>query len=235
MGLRLNNLRGILWITQLRGFRPWVGGCFTPPGPGPEEMVFDIWNGCRKLSTAIIKRKPAGMIKFNTTIQRFGSMGEKTGWTYILVPAKLAAELLPGNKKSFRVKGKLDQYPISKAALIPMGGGDFILPLKADLRKKIGKSKGASLQVQITVDKEPPALNHEFMECLADEPAAREFFLAFPRSHQLYFSRWIESAKTEQTKAKRIAQAVNALSRKMNYAEMLRSLKKDREQLGGIP
>ncbi|WP_315824852.1 hypothetical protein [Paraflavitalea speifideaquila] len=37
----------------------------------------------------------------------------------------------------------------------------------------------------------------------------------------------MESAKTEATKTKRIAQTLNGLSRKWSYGELLRSLKKE--------
>jgi uncharacterized protein YdeI (YjbR/CyaY-like superfamily) len=72
-------------------------------------------------------------------------------------------------------------------------------------------------------------LSLEFVECLNDEPRALDFFKTLPRGHQNYFSKWIESAKTENTKAKRIAQAVNALAKKQGYGEMLRALKQERE------
>src|ERR1700760_1419733 len=76
------------------------------------------------------------MVKFKTKILQFKErMGEKTGWSYIKVPAKIAQQLKPDNKKSFRVKGKLDDHPIGGMALIPMGGGGFILALKAAIRK----------------------------------------------------------------------------------------------------
>ena len=39
---------------------------------------------------------------------------------------KIANKLNPGVKKSYRVKGKLDDLAIEKTALIPMGKGDFI-------------------------------------------------------------------------------------------------------------
>jgi hypothetical protein len=87
------------------------------------------------------------MIKFSTTILRFDSQGEKTGWTYIEVSAALAQKLYPGNKKSFRVKGKLDQYEFEGAALIPMGEGNFILALNSTMRKGIKKQKGDKLMV----------------------------------------------------------------------------------------
>src|SRR5689334_7755845 len=63
------------------------------------------------------------MISFVTTIERFGQQGEKTGWTYILVPSELAQKLQPGSRKGFRVKGKIDQHPFKMISLLPMGGG----------------------------------------------------------------------------------------------------------------
>ena len=99
------------------------------------------------------------------------------------------------------------------------------MPLNGAMRKGIGKKAGAMLQLKLQIDPKPYELNKEFMECLADEPKALEFFNSFSRSIQNYYSKWIDSAKTETTRTKRIAMAVNALSRKMNYGEMLRSLK----------
>jgi len=164
------------------------------------------------------------MITFTATILKFGEMGEKTGWHYIEVPADIAERLNPANKKSFRVKGKLDDYPIKGVSLIPMGGGKYILALNAAIRRGIRKSKGAMLKVQLAVDA-PYELLPELMECLNDEPGAKAFFTSLPRSHQNYFSKWIESAKTEATRARRIAMTVDAASKKWGYAEMIRASK----------
>ena len=167
------------------------------------------------------------MVQFSTVIQRFEKQGEKTGWTYINIPVKIAQQLKPGNKKSFRVKGKLDNHVITGVALIPMGEGDFIMALNATMRKAIGKRNGDKLRIQIEVDEKPPELCAELLECLSDEPVAQEHFDSLPYSHRLYFSKWIESAKTAPTKAKRIAQAVTALSRKWGFPEMMRANKKE--------
>src|SRR6185436_15475937 len=110
------------------------------------------------------------MIEFTTRIHQFASQGEKTGWTYIEIPADLAQKLKPGNKKSFRVKGKLDDHSIKGVALLPMGGGKFILAINAAMRKGIHKKKGAMLKVTLEVDKKGYELNKEFMACLEDEP-----------------------------------------------------------------
>lgn len=166
------------------------------------------------------------MIKFNATIHKFGSQGEKTGWTYFEVPAAIAQKLKPGNRREFKVKGKLDAHPVNRISLLPMGGGTFIFVLNAGLRKAIGKKHGAMLTVQLQEDDSAFVFNTDFMDCLEDDPAAKKFFLQLTGSHQRYFSKWIDEAKTETTRVKRITMAVNALSRKWGYPEMIRANKK---------
>ncbi len=165
------------------------------------------------------------MVDYKTTILKFDKKGEKTGWTYIDVPADIAEQICPGTKKSFRVKGKLDKFSIKQVALIPMGNGDFIIPLNADIRKALGKKEGAQLQVSLALDKSEIKLSDDFITCLEDEPRALTYFKSLSPSHQKYFSSWIESAKTEPTKIKRITMAVNALAKELGYPEMLREAK----------
>jgi uncharacterized protein YdeI (YjbR/CyaY-like superfamily) len=105
------------------------------------------------------------------------------------------------------------------------------MALNSTMRKGIKKKKGATLNVKLQVDTKPIEPPADFMECLKDEPTALEFFYSLPKGHQNYFGKWIDSAKTEQTKTKRIAQAVNALSKKFSFQEMMRSIKNDRKDL----
>jgi hypothetical protein len=163
------------------------------------------------------------MIRFKAKILQFQEMGEKTGWSYIRIPAKLAQELKPGNKKSFRVKGRLDDHPISGVALLPMGEGDFIMALKAAVRKAIRKQKGDTLEVQIEIDKKEIAPPKELLDCLADEPEAQRHFKDLPKSHQNWYGNWIKAAKTEPTRARRIAQIVDAMVKRMSFGEMIRA------------
>ncbi|MDZ4795043.1 MAG: YdeI/OmpD-associated family protein [Bacteroidota bacterium] len=167
------------------------------------------------------------MVQFTATIKRFAQQGEKTGWTYFEVPPDLAQELKPGNRKEFKVKGKLDTYPVKRVSLLPMGGGRFIFVLNAALRKAIGKKQGATVKVQLTEDKSEFIFSKDFMDCLEDEPRAQVFFQTLTGSHQRYFSKWIDDAKTERTKVNRITMAVNALAKKCGYPEMLRANKKE--------
>lgn len=104
------------------------------------------------------------------------------------------------------------------------------MPLNADMRKQIGKKHGAILHVQLVEDKAPFVFNADFVACLEEDPVAKKFFDTLTGSHQRYFSKWIDDAKTESTRAKRIAQSLNAFARKMGYPEMLRALRNERVQ-----
>lgn len=167
-----------------------------------------------------------GMVTFTATIQKFEEQGEKTGWTYIEIPADIAGTLKPGNKQSFRVKGHLDAFPIEGVALIPMGGGRFIMAINAAMRKGIRKGKGAILQVKLSVDAKLVAIPADLQECLADEPEAQAFFQEMKLSHRNYYIKWLAGVKTETARAKRIAQIITALSKKQDFVTMIRSLKK---------
>ena len=168
------------------------------------------------------------MINFTATILQFHKQGEKTGWSYIEIPADVAKQIKPNNKKSFRVKGKLDNFKIKSVALMPMGNGNFIMPINATMRKGTHKRKGAMITVSIEEDKAPLNLNEDFLACLNDDPDALKNFNSLAGSHRNYFSKWIDSAKTEPTKTKRIAMAVSALSRGLGFPEMMREDKAKR-------
>lgn len=165
------------------------------------------------------------MITFSTRILKFDKQGEKTGWCYITISQSKASQLKPGCKVSFRIKGLLDHHPIEKTALLPMGSGSFILPINGAMRKAVGKNEGDTLSVKIELDERPLILSSDFIKCLKDDTRAYDFFKTLPKSHQAYFSKWIESAKTISTKTKRITMALIALGSGQGYPEMMRANK----------
>ena len=154
-------------------------------------------------------------------------MGEKTGWSVIPISQAQASQLIPGRKTSFRVKGKLDQVHVKQMALIPMGEGDFILVMNAELRKKLRKEAGAYVSVELEADNDLFVWDPDFIACLEEDPEARSFFDSLAPSHQRYFSKWIESAKTMPTKEARIVATLKALRQHWDYGTLIRSRKKE--------
>lgn len=166
------------------------------------------------------------MVEFKAVLQKFGSQGEKTGWTYLEVPGKIAKKIKPDTKKSFRVKGKIDSFAF-KGSLLPMGGGDFIFAVKGEIRKKIKKFKGDTVIVKMEEDRSAVEYSKELLACLAEDKKVKALFDKLPGSHKNYYSKWVDSAKGEATKAKRIAMVMDGLPKGWTFAEMLRA---DREK-----
>lgn len=171
------------------------------------------------------------MITFSTILQKLTAKDEKYGWTVVPITAKIAQQLKPNNKKSFRVKGTIDNYAVQSLALLPMGDGKFVISINATIRKAIKKIHGATVVLQLEEDNSPIILNTDLLECLQDEPKALDFFNTLTPSHKKYFSNWVNTAKTEATKAKRIAACINALAKKWDYGLMIRSLSEERKKL----
>lgn len=172
------------------------------------------------------------MLSFTAILKKFNEQGEKTGWTFIDVSGEQANTLKPNTKKSFRVKGKLDNYAFEGVALVPIGAGNFILAINATMRQALKKRKGDTVQVQLTFDEKGYQLNEDFVDCLNDDPTAIAYFKSLSKGHQNYFSKWIESAKTIETKTKRISMAINALTKQMGYPEMIRAQQAENKLLG---
>ncbi|MFY8129282.1 MAG: YdeI/OmpD-associated family protein [Chitinophagaceae bacterium] len=162
------------------------------------------------------------MVKFTTIIKKFAEKGEKTGWTYIEISANIALQLKPNNKKSFRVKGLINNNPIQAIALLPVGEGNFILTLNNDLRKKLTLRSGDEVNLQLELDNSVYELNKDLVECLKDDPTAFNFFYKMPRSHQNYYSKWIEQAKTQNGISNRITKVIVGLNQKLSFADTIK-------------
>jgi hypothetical protein len=171
------------------------------------------------------------MVDFNTIIHHHIKHGDKSGWTYIVIPFDIVQQILPGNKRSLRVKGWLDEYPVAGMSMMPIGEGNFMLALRLQIRKAIHKSSGAMLRVRLEHDKDfKIEMPDDLRECFEFEgPEAFEYFDSLSKSHQGYFIKWINDAKTAETRANRIAKTINAALRRMDYGAMLREQKKLRE------
>src|ERR1700712_1095308 len=168
------------------------------------------------------------MVEFTTIMLQFADQGEKTGWTYIEIPAGIAQQMKPGNKKSFRVRGMLDAFPVQGMALMPMGEGNFIMALKAEVRKGIHKNAGAMLRVKLEEDIDYKIeIPEDLKDCFDFEPDAFDFYNSLAKSHREYFIKWINEAKTSETRAKRIINTVNAMLHKWSFNQMLREMKRD--------
>jgi len=94
------------------------------------------------------------------------------------------------------------------------------------MRKGIRKKEGATIAVVLEEDTSELEISSDLMACLEIEEKALDFFNSLTKGHQVYFSKWIESAKTIETRTKRITMTVTGLSMGFGYPEMIRHFKK---------
>ena len=109
------------------------------------------------------------------------------------------------------VKGRIDDHEFSGVKLMPRGNGSLFFPVKASIRKKIGKEAGDTVTIVLFPDDSSPDLPDELRECLENEPEAYEAFSKLGDGAQKSFIDWIYSAKHEETRANRIVQTIEKL------------------------
>jgi hypothetical protein len=140
----------------------------------------------------------------------------KGGWTYAAIP-----EVLQDKHAHFgwvKVRGSIDGFELKNYRLMPMGDGNLFLPVKAEIRKKIGKQEGDYVHVILYADNSPTEIPEELQLCLKDEPDAYKTFLSYPDGEQKAFIDWIYSAKTDNTKVERIAKTLDMLSKRQKLS-----------------
>lgn len=135
----------------------------------------------------------------------------KGGWTFVRI------KNIPKDSKNkfgfVKVKGTIDGFAIRQYNIMPMQDGNHFLPVKAEIRKKIKKEAGDTIEVILFADNARQVVPEELLECLADEPSALKFFNTLSDSNKKYYVEWIYSAKKEETRVNRIAKSIDRLAK----------------------
>ncbi|MDX1941798.1 MAG: YdeI/OmpD-associated family protein [Saprospiraceae bacterium] len=141
-------------------------------------------------------------------------------WTYIVL--KDFPTELKGRNGNVRVRGWIDAYELKHYNLLPMKEGGMMLPLKAAVRKKIGKGVGDTVHIILYADESPLVIPDDILVCLMDSPKAYDFFVSLSESNQKYYIDWIEAAKKVETKAERIVKMIERLENGLKFYDWVR-------------
>jgi hypothetical protein len=92
-------------------------------------------------------------------------------------------------------------------------GGEFLVGLNREVRQAAGVEAGDEVEVtlQFDADSRQVELPTELVEALASDPGAKTKFDSMAFTHRKEFARWISEAKREETRRRRLGQALDMI------------------------
>jgi hypothetical protein len=92
-------------------------------------------------------------------------------------------------------------------------GGEFLVGLNREVRTAAGAEAGDEVDVTLELDTAPREveLPEDLAAALASDPAAKAAFEGMSFTHRKEYARWITEAKREETRSRRVEQALERL------------------------
>ena len=144
---------------------------------------------------------------FTATIQNAGG-----GGAFVEVPFDVEAAF--GAKRP-KVKATFEGIPY-RGILTRMGTEHHLLIILKGIREQIGKTFGDEVKVTVEPDLEERVIEipKDLMKELKKDKEAQAFFDKLSYTHRREYVMWINEAKKEETRARRIIETVTRLKQK---------------------
>jgi Domain of unknown function (DUF1905)/Bacteriocin-protection, YdeI or OmpD-Associated len=115
-------------------------------------------------------------------------------------------------KKRVKVTVTIDGEPY-RGSMVRMGGPRHMVPVLKHIRHAIGKGPGDRVSIAVREDLEPRTISvpRDLATKLGGQTKARLFFKGLSFTNQREYVRWIEAAKREETRARRILRTLRML------------------------
>jgi hypothetical protein len=143
---------------------------------------------------------------FTAVIQNAGS-----GGAFVEVPFDVEAAF--GAKRP-RVKAVIEGVPY-RGILSRMGTEHHLLVILKEIRETVGKTFGDEVKISVDLDEEPLVIEvpDDLQKAFKAEQEAKTFFDKLSYSHQREYVMWINEAKREETRQRRIVKAIEMLKK----------------------
>jgi len=145
-----------------------------------------------------------GVVHFKAQLQPRGPAA-----AVILDDAQVAA--VGEGAKRFPVVATVNGYTW-RTSVMRMGG-EFLLGMSKEVRQGAGAEAGDEVDVTIELDTAPREVEvpEALAAALAADPEAKASFDRMAFTHRKEYARWIADAKQEQTRQRRVAQALEMI------------------------
>jgi hypothetical protein len=191
----------IAWHTE------HVKHCGCRPMPeGVKQAIAE--NASAKKAKKVVTK----VFKFEAKIKDAGG-----GGAYVEFPHD--TKEIFGTRGRIKVKATFDGHPY-RGSLVPMGGPCHLMPILKSIREAIGKQPGDKVKVAIQQDTEERTVSvpQDFKKALTKNKAAREFFEKSSHTCRREYVNWIEEAKKQETRDRRVAKAIEMLAEGKRYS-----------------
>jgi hypothetical protein len=154
-------------------------------------------------------------IAFSATIEQNKDMNA----AFVKFP--FDTEKLFGTKGQVKIVATFDGIAEYRGSLANMGQGCHILGLTKEIRKKINKTFGDTVNIELIRDiqERTIVIPNDAQALLNANRDAKDFFDTLSYTNRKEFIVWIESAKKDETRAKRLAEFVVKLKNKKKVTE----------------
>jgi Bacteriocin-protection, YdeI or OmpD-Associated/Domain of unknown function (DUF1905) len=145
-----------------------------------------------------------GAVHFKTQLKPRGNAS-----AVVLDDAQVAA--VGEGAKRFPVVATVNGYTW-RTSVVRMGG-EFLLGLSKEVRRGAGAEAGDEVDVTVELDTAPREVEvpEALAAALAADPEARASFDRMAFTHRKEYARWIADAKQEQTRQRRLVQALEMI------------------------
>lgn len=134
----------------------------------------------------------------------------KGGWTFVRLP-----EIKTASGKTLgwdKLRVLFDEHEVPEMGLLSLGNGQRFLPVKAEIRKAIGKQAGDQMRLQLFTLLQELDIRSEFLLCLEDEPEAIIHYQSWKASERDKYISWIEQGQNTEQQVERMAKAVDRIA-----------------------
>lgn len=145
-----------------------------------------------------------GEIRFRAELQRRGPAA-----AVVLDDAQVTT--VGAGAKRFPVVATVNGYTWRTS--VTRMGGEFLVGLNREVREAAGVAAGDEVDVVVALDDQPRdvAIPDDFAAALAADTEATARFDALAFTHRKEFARWVAEAKRDDTRHRRVAQAVEMI------------------------